>query len=131
MIRRPPRSTLFPYTTLFRSIDLPEDAITVVSFGDASANHATALSAINTARYAVRMGLPMPLLFVCEATDTGISVPTPDGWIAETFGSVPNLRYVAAEGEMDEVWESVGAAVDHVRVTRQPAFLHLRTVRLW
>src|SRR5256885_11559562 len=24
MIRRPPRSTLFPYTTLFRSVDLPE-----------------------------------------------------------------------------------------------------------
>src|SRR5256885_9583483 len=23
MIRRPPRSTLFPYTTLFRSIDIP------------------------------------------------------------------------------------------------------------
>src|SRR3712207_8718156 len=28
MIRRPPRSTLFPYTTLFRS-DLPEDAETL------------------------------------------------------------------------------------------------------
>src|SRR3712207_7578352 len=29
MIRRPPRSTLFPYTTLFRSVQvhLPEDAI--------------------------------------------------------------------------------------------------------
>src|SRR2546422_8251573 len=25
MIRRPPRSTLFPYTTLFRSNDTPED----------------------------------------------------------------------------------------------------------
>src|SRR5947208_17164788 len=25
MIRRPPRSTLFPYTTLFRSLDLTED----------------------------------------------------------------------------------------------------------
>src|SRR2546422_3934366 len=25
MIRRPPRSTLFPYTTLFRSLDLPVD----------------------------------------------------------------------------------------------------------
>src|SRR5258705_8558495 len=24
MIRRPPRSTLFPYTTLFRSVDQPE-----------------------------------------------------------------------------------------------------------
>src|SRR2546422_3429285 len=27
MIRRPPRSTLFPYTTLFRSVDLPRDSI--------------------------------------------------------------------------------------------------------
>src|SRR2546426_8466613 len=26
MIRRPPRSTLFPYTTLFRSLRLPESA---------------------------------------------------------------------------------------------------------
>src|SRR5256885_3819214 len=26
MIRRPPRSTLFPYTTLFRSVTLPLDA---------------------------------------------------------------------------------------------------------
>src|SRR2546425_1768285 len=26
MIRRPPRSTLFPYTTLFRSLELPADA---------------------------------------------------------------------------------------------------------
>ena len=65
---------------------LPADAIVVCSFGDASANHATALSAVNTARYAVRLGLPMPLLLVCEDNDTGISVPTPDGWIAATFG---------------------------------------------
>src|SRR6266446_1212939 len=27
MIRRPPRSTLFPYTTLFRSLDCPRDAV--------------------------------------------------------------------------------------------------------
>src|SRR5258708_22058704 len=27
MIRRPPRSTLFPYTTLFRSIKLPDGAV--------------------------------------------------------------------------------------------------------
>src|SRR2546430_11184104 len=26
MIRRPPRSTLFPYTTLFRSVEPPDDA---------------------------------------------------------------------------------------------------------
>src|SRR5258708_14699183 len=27
MIRRPPRSTLFPYTTLFRSLDFDENAL--------------------------------------------------------------------------------------------------------
>jgi 2-oxoisovalerate dehydrogenase E1 component len=112
-------------------VELPEDAIVVCSFGDASANHATALSAINTARYAVRMGLPMPLLLVCEDNDTGISVPTPEGWIAATFGTLPHLHYVAADGELDDVWDAVGEAVDHVRTTRQPAFLHLKTVRLW
>src|SRR2546430_6975229 len=30
MIRRPPRSTLFPYTTLFRSINLPIGVATLV-----------------------------------------------------------------------------------------------------
>ena len=34
MIRRPPRSTLFPYTTLFRSkIERSGDDVTIVSFG--------------------------------------------------------------------------------------------------
>ena len=110
---------------------LPDDAVVACSFGDASANHATALSAINTARYAVRLGLAMPLLLICEDNDTGISVPTPEGWIAATFGQQPHLRYVRADGELDEVWDAVGEAIDHVRVTRQPAFLHLRTIRLW
>ncbi len=110
---------------------LPDDAVIACSFGDASANHVTALSAINTARYAVRLGLAMPLLLICEDNDTGISVPTPNGWIAATFGQQPHLRYIRAAGELDEVWESVGEAIDHVRLTRQPAFLHLRTVRLW
>src|SRR2546426_6058442 len=32
MIRRPPRSTLFPYTTLFRSSRLVSDADVVVNF---------------------------------------------------------------------------------------------------
>src|SRR2546425_10211961 len=30
MIRRPPRSTLFPYTTLFRSLQLLEDVVDVI-----------------------------------------------------------------------------------------------------
>ena len=95
--------------------DLPGDAIVVCSFGDASANHATALSAFNAARYAVRLGLPMPLLFVCEDNGIGISVPTPEGWIASTFGNQPHLEYFAADGELDDVWEAVGRAIEHVR----------------
>src|SRR3712207_9448236 len=39
MIRRPPRSTLFPYTTLFRSVRLGEDEVYVqASIGIASAH---------------------------------------------------------------------------------------------
>src|SRR3712207_8644769 len=38
MIRRPPRSTLFPYTTLFRSTLVDDDghATGIIDFGDAS-----------------------------------------------------------------------------------------------
>jgi 2-oxoisovalerate dehydrogenase E1 component len=111
--------------------DLPEDAIVLCSFGDASVNHATALAGINTARYAVRLGLPMPILFVCEDNETGISVPTPEGWIASSFGHLEHLRYDLADGEIDEVWDTVAEAIRFVRGARRPAFLHLRTVRLW
>ena len=113
------------------SAEVPSDAIVLASFGDASANHATALAGINTARYAARLGLPCPILFLCEDNGTGISVPTPSGWIADSFGNLPHLRYVLADGELDDVWRATESAVDHVRRTRQPAFLHLPTVRLW
>src|SRR5689334_23932633 len=34
MIRRPPRSTLFPYTTLFRSLQRVENGVPAGSFGE-------------------------------------------------------------------------------------------------
>src|SRR2546422_10609147 len=34
MIRRPPRSTLFPYTTLFRSMDALSNALDIVEVAD-------------------------------------------------------------------------------------------------
>src|ERR1041385_2729749 len=43
MIRRPPRSTLFPYTTLFRSGYDPRDFV-LVAFGGAGPLHANALA---------------------------------------------------------------------------------------
>jgi 2-oxoisovalerate dehydrogenase E1 component len=111
--------------------ELPPDAIVMASFGDASVNHATALSAFNTARYGARIGLPMPILFVCEDNQTGISVPTPEGWIEATFSSQPHLHYRRAGGEVDEIWDAVAEAIHVVRSAREPLFLHLDVVRLW
>jgi 2-oxoisovalerate dehydrogenase E1 component len=110
---------------------LPEDAVVACSFGDASANHATALTGINAARWARRLGEPVPVLFVCEDNGVGISVPTPRRWIAESFGSLRHLRYLRATGEVDEVWGAVAEAIRTCREERAPVFLHLDTVRLW
>ncbi len=110
---------------------LPDDAIVMCSFGDASANHATALTGINAARYGTRRGNPMPILFLCEDNGIGISVDTPSRWIRESFGGLRFLRYFEAEGEVDEVWDVVEEAVHVCRSRRVPVFLRLETVRLW
>jgi 2-oxoisovalerate dehydrogenase E1 component len=110
---------------------LPEDAIVLCSFGDASANHATALTGFNAARYAVRRGNPMPILFLCEDNGIGISVDTPPRWIQESFGSMRYLRFFDATGNVDEVWDVVAEAIDVCRSRRSPVFLRLETQRLW
>jgi 2-oxoisovalerate dehydrogenase E1 component len=109
----------------------PTDAVTVCSFGDASANHSTAVGAINTALHSAYQGVPMPLLFVCEDNGIGISVKTPRRWIAHTYGNRDGLRYFDADGwDAAATFEAAAAAADWVRSHRRPAFLHLRMVRL-
>ncbi|OBG54969.1 MFS transporter [Mycolicibacterium fortuitum] len=109
----------------------PADAVTVCSFGDASANHSTTVGAVNAALHATYQGLPMPLFFVCEDNGLGISTPTPRGWIAHAYGNREGLKYFAADGcDLVDVAETARAAADWVRRERKPAFLHLRTVRL-
>ncbi len=108
----------------------PDDAVVVCSFGDASANHSTAVGAINAALNAAYRKLPTPILFVCEDNGLGISVPTPQGWIADAYGHRPGLRYDRADGsDAPAARAAIRAAVAHVRAERRPAFLHLRTVR--
>lgn len=109
----------------------PEDAVTVCSFGDASANHSTTVGAVNAALHAAYQGLPMPLLFVCEDNGIGISTPTPHGWIARAYGDREGLRYFAADGcDLVDAFDTARTAADWVRRERKPALLHLRTVRL-
>ncbi|KAA0116063.1 thiamine pyrophosphate-dependent enzyme [Mycolicibacterium sp. P9-22] len=109
----------------------PADALAVCSFGDASANHSTAVGAINAALHTAYQGVPMPLLFVCEDNGIGISVKSPRGWVARTYGSREGLRYFTADGvDLPSVLTIAGEAAEYVRTQRRPAFLHLRTVRL-
>ncbi|MEM8799110.1 MAG: thiamine pyrophosphate-dependent enzyme [Pseudomonadota bacterium] len=110
---------------------LSRSSIVVCSFGDASANHSTAQGAINAACWAGYQGSPMPILFVCEDNDIGISVPTPGGWIEANFRSRPGLHYVAGDGtDLIDTYATAKRAADHVRRARKPAFLHLKTIRL-
>lgn len=111
--------------------DLSDDSIAYCSFGDASVNHAAALSGVNAARYTVRRGGAAPILFVCEDNGIGISVETPRGWIRDSFSSLPHLKYFEAQGAMDEIWNVASAAIEACRTTRAPVFLHLHCVRLW
>jgi 2-oxoisovalerate dehydrogenase E1 component len=116
---------------LLHKLPIPADSVVLCSFGDASVNHATALSAINSARWARRQGSAVPIVFLCEDNGIGISVETPRRWIEQTFGQMPGLRYSRADGELDEVWSTACAAIATARDHGAPVFLHLPTVRLW
>jgi 2-oxoisovalerate dehydrogenase E1 component len=109
----------------------PDNAVAVCSFGDASVNHSTAVGAINAALHSAYQGVPMPLLLVCEDNGIGISVKSPRGWIAQTYGNRDGMRYFDADGwDLLATLDAAAAAASWVRSHRRPAFLHLRMVRL-
>ncbi len=116
---------------LGQPLPVPDDSIAICSFGDASANHATAQTAFNAASWTAYQKLPAPVLYVCEDNGIGISVKTPGGWIAESFRNRPDLDYFYADGlDLADGYGDVVRAVEHCRRTRRPTFLHLRTTRI-
>ncbi len=118
-------------TRIGQPLPVPDDSIAICSFGDASSNHATAQTAFNAAAWARYQGLPAPVLFVCEDNGIGISVRTPEGWVARNFAQRAGLDYFAADGlDLAAGYGDVERAVAHCRRTRRPVFLHLRTTRL-
>jgi len=113
------------------SLPIPDDSIVVCSFGDASANHAVAQTAFNTASLTAFQRLPVPILFVCEDNGIGISVETPPGWIEAQFRNAPGIAYYHANGlDLVETHRVATQAIEHCRARRQPVFLHLKVVRL-
>lgn len=113
------------------TLPIPDDSIAICSFGDASSNHATAQTAFNAAAWTAYQKLPAPVLYVCEDNGIGISVKTPDGWVARNFRDRADLDYFYADGlDLASGYAQVQAAVEHCRRTRRPTFLHLRTTRI-
>ena len=113
------------------ALPIPDDSIAICSFGDASANHATAQTAFNAAAWTAYQKLPAPVLFVCEDNGIGISVKTPADWIRTSFEHRRDLDYFFADGlDLAAGYADVARAVEHCRRTRRPTFLHLRTTRV-
>ncbi len=110
---------------------LPESAVIVCSFGDASANHSTAQGAFNTACWASFQNSPMPIVFICEDNGIGISTPTPHGWIEASFRHRPGLHYLACNGlDVEDSYRAGQLAAAYARTHKKPVFLHMKTVRL-
>lgn len=110
---------------------MPEDAVILCNFGDASANHSTAQGAINAACWASFQSIDIPMVFVCEDNGIGISTPTPKGWIKANFSQRPGLKYLECDGlNPFDTFAKANEAVEHARKYRKPVFLHFHTVRL-
>lgn len=111
---------------------LPDDAVVLCSFGDASANHSTAQGAFNTAGWTAYQGIPLPLVFICEDNGIGISTKTPGGWIKASLGARPGIKYFACDGlDVIETYRVAREVAAYVRTRRKPAFLHVNCVRLY
>lgn len=110
---------------------LPSDSVILCSFGDASLNHSTSQGALNTAQWIAFQNYPLPLVFICEDNDVGISVTTPKHWIEASVKSRPALQYLQADGlHLADAYKVACEAEYIARRKKQPVFLHLKTVRL-
>ena len=110
---------------------LSNESIVLCSFGDASTNHATALSAFNTACWISSQGGHVPIVFICEDNGTGISVPTDGKWIENNFSNRYGMEYLKADGlHLIDLIIQATKAEKICRIKRVPIFLHMKTVRL-
>ncbi len=111
---------------------LPDDAVILCSFGDASLNHSTTQGALNTAAWTSYQNVPLPLVFICEDNGIGISTRTPGGWVEASCAARPAIRYFSCDGlDVLDTYRTAREAEIYVRTRRRPAFLHMGCVRLY
>ena len=105
---------------------VPHDSVVYCSFGDASMNHATAQAGFHAAGAAMLHHQPCPILFVCEDNGIGISVKTPDGFVARMMRERCGIEYFACDSQdYPGVWATALEAIDFARSKRRPVFFHL------
>ncbi len=110
---------------------IPDDSVILCNFGDASFNHATSQSALNTAQYLAYKGTPLPLVFICEDNGIGISVETPANWVENCVRQRPAITYLQCNGlHLPDVVLAAQEAEEIARREQKPVFLHMKTVRL-
>jgi len=110
---------------------MPNDAIVVCTFGDASINHSTAVGAMNSALWVSHQNVYMPLVFICEDNGIGISVPTPQDWLEGQYGQRAGLHYLKADGlNLCDTYLKAREAERYARNRRKPVFLHTKTIRM-
>lgn len=108
----------------------PTDSVVVCSFGDASLNHSTAQGAINWAGHSAHRGRRVPVLFVCEDNGIGLSVPSPNGWVATSTASRAGVRSIRVDGsDPTTTLARLDDFVDMVRSDGVPGLVQLDTVR--
>ena len=74
------------------------DSVVICSFGDASVNHSTAQGALNTAKFLSFKNYNLPIIFICEDNQIGISTPTPKKWIQNLFINNENYFETPKQG---------------------------------
>jgi len=110
---------------------IPNDAIIVCNFGDASSNHSTTQGALNSTAWAAYQSIRMPIVYICEDNGIGISTSTPYGWIAANFKNRAGLNYVYCDGlNLLDTYQKARQAEIMARYQGKPVFLHMRTVRI-
>jgi 2-oxoisovalerate dehydrogenase E1 component len=111
--------------------DLASDAISYVSFGDGSVNHASSQTTLNACSWLATQGIPLPLVFWCEDNGTSISVPTPTTWIEASIAKRPGIHYFTCDGlNIADVVKTARQAFHLARSKKVPVFVRMRCVRL-
>src|SRR3712207_9455154 len=102
MIRRPPRSTLFPYTTLFRSVDdVPQEELHDVMAQRRCYLHPIRWTSLGLSLIeAMHLGMPVVALATTEAVE---AVPPAVGGASPRIGGLPGAAPDLSPARLGEV----------------------------